>query len=73
MDIKIKGITKEIMSKAIVQGQEGINHILDIMQATLEKPRDHLSPYAPRIFSMQIKPDKIRDVIGPAARSSEVS
>ncbi len=68
MDIKIKGITKETMSKAVVQGQKGINHILDIMLATIDKPRDHLSPYAPRIFTMQIKPDKIRDVIGPGGK-----
>lgn len=68
MDIKIKGITKETMSKAVVQGQRGIGKILDIMLSTIEKPRDHLSPYAPRIFTMQIKPDRIRDVIGPGGK-----
>ncbi|MBA4391062.1 MAG: polyribonucleotide nucleotidyltransferase [Syntrophus sp. (in: bacteria)] len=68
MDIKIKGITRETMSKAVIQGQQGIVKILDIMQATIEAPRDHLSPYAPRIFTMQIKPDRIRDVIGPGGK-----
>ena len=68
MDIKIKGITKETMSKAVIQGQKGIVKILDIMKATIEQPRDHLSPYAPRIFTMQIKPDRIRDVIGPGGK-----
>jgi polyribonucleotide nucleotidyltransferase len=68
MDIKIKGITKETMSKAVIQGQKGIVKILDIMKGTIEQPRDHLSPYAPRIFTMQIKPDRIRDVIGPGGK-----
>lgn len=68
MDIKIKGITKEIMSKAISQAQIGINKILDIMGNTLDKPRESLSPYAPRIYTINIKPDKIRDVIGPGGK-----
>lgn len=68
MDIKIKGITKETMSQAVIQGQKGIVKILDIMKETIEQPRDHLSPYAPRIFTMQIKPDRIRDVIGPGGK-----
>jgi polyribonucleotide nucleotidyltransferase len=68
MDIKIKGITKDTMSRAVIQGQKGIVKILDIMKATIEQPRDHLSPYAPRIFTMQIKPDRIRDVIGPGGK-----
>ncbi len=68
MDIKIKGITKDIMSRAVVQAQKGIGHILDKMQETISQPRDHLSPYAPRIFTMQIKPDRIRDVIGPGGK-----
>ncbi|WP_028894792.1 polyribonucleotide nucleotidyltransferase [Syntrophorhabdus aromaticivorans] len=68
MDIKIKGITKETMSKAVVQGQKGIATILGIMTGTLDKPRDSMSPYAPRIFTIRIKPDKIRDVIGPGGK-----
>jgi len=68
MDIKIKGITKETMYKAVVQGQKGIGTILDAMTQTLEKPRESMSPYAPRIFTIRIKPDKIRDVIGPGGK-----
>lgn len=68
MDIKIKGISKETMSKAVVQGQKGIATILGIMTGTLDKPRDSMSPYAPRIFTIRIKPDKIRDVIGPGGK-----
>ena len=68
MDIKIKGISKETMSKAVIQGQQGVGHILDIMTSTIEKPRETLSPYAPRIYTMMIKPDKIREVIGPGGK-----
>jgi polyribonucleotide nucleotidyltransferase len=68
MDIKIKGISKETMYKAVVQGQRGIGTILDAMNQTLEKPRESMSPYAPRIFTIRIKPDKIRDVIGPGGK-----
>jgi polyribonucleotide nucleotidyltransferase len=68
MDIKVKGITKEIMSKAVTQARQGIDHILGIMAGTLEKPREILSPYAPRIWTMKIKPDKIREVIGPGGK-----
>ncbi len=68
MDIKIKGISKETMRKAVIQGQRGIGTILDTMTQTLEKPRESMSPYAPRIFTIRIKPDKIRDVIGPGGK-----
>jgi polyribonucleotide nucleotidyltransferase len=68
MDIKIKGISKETMYKAVVQGQRGIGTILDAMTQTIEKPRESMSPYAPRIFTIRIKPDKIRDVIGPGGK-----
>ena len=68
MDIKIKGISKETMSKAVIQGQQGVGTILDIMTSTIEKPRESLSPYAPRIYTMMIKPDKIREVIGPGGK-----
>lgn len=68
MDIKIKGITRQIMSKAVGQAQKGIEKILDIMGETLAGPRESLSPYAPRIFTIQINPDKIRDVIGPGGK-----
>jgi polyribonucleotide nucleotidyltransferase len=68
MDIKIRGISKETMSKAVIQGQQGVGTILDIMTSTIEKPRESLSPYAPRIYTMMIKPDKIREVIGPGGK-----
>ena len=68
MDIKVKGITKEIMSQAVKQAQRGIGHILGIMTQTIAKPRDILSPYAPRIWTMKIRPEKIREVIGPGGK-----
>ncbi|MDD3846030.1 MAG: polyribonucleotide nucleotidyltransferase [Syntrophorhabdaceae bacterium] len=68
MDIKIKGISKDTMQKAVIQGQQGVGTILDIMAQTIEKPRESLSPYAPRIYTMMIKPDKIREVIGPGGK-----
>ncbi len=64
MDVKTAGITKEIMEKALEQARQARLHILDIMKSTIDYPRKELSPYAPRIFTMQIKPEKIRDVIG---------
>jgi polyribonucleotide nucleotidyltransferase len=68
MDIKVKGITKEIMRKAVHQAQTGIGRILDIMAETLPAPREVLSPYAPRIYTLMIKPEKIREVIGPGGK-----
>ena len=64
MDIKIEGITKEIMHAALLQAREGRLHILDRMKQTLEAPRAELSVWAPRMITMKIKPEKIRDVIG---------
>ncbi len=64
MDIKIEGITKEIMEAALSQAKEGRLHILEKMNAVIDKPREELSEYAPRILSFKINPDKIRDVIG---------
>ena len=68
MDIKVKGITKEIMSKAVELAQAGIGRILDIMTQTLDKPRESFSPYAPRIWTMKVRPEKIREVIGPGGK-----
>ncbi len=68
MDIKTKGITKEIMRKAVHQAQTGIGRILGIMAEALPSPRDTLSPYAPRIYTITIKPEKIREVIGPGGK-----
>ena len=64
MDIKIDGITREIMETALVQAQEGRLHILERMNATLAAPRSDMSEFAPRIISFKIHPEKIRDVIG---------
>jgi len=64
MDIKITGITKEIMHAALVQAREGRLHILEKMQSAINAPRTELSAWAPRMITMKIKPEKIRDVIG---------
>ena len=64
MDIKIQGITKEIMQVALNQAREGRMHILGLMRQSLETPRPELSAYAPRMIVIKIKPEKIRDVIG---------
>ncbi|OUD13254.1 polyribonucleotide nucleotidyltransferase [Thioflexithrix psekupsensis] len=64
MDMKIDGITREIMQIALAQAREGRLHILNIMQEALPKPRLEMSKHAPRIVSFYIKPDKIREVIG---------
>nr|VFJ56347.1 MAG: polyribonucleotide nucleotidyltransferase [Candidatus Kentron sp. FW] len=64
MDIKINGITREIMETALAQAKEGRFHILDKMSESIKEPRAEMSGYAPRIVTMRIHPDKIRDVIG---------
>ena len=64
MDIKIQGITKEIMQVALAQAKEARLHILAKMQAAVAAPRQEVSNYAPRLYTMKINPDKIRDVIG---------
>ncbi len=64
MDIKINGITKEIMETALAQAKEGRLHILEIMNAVLSQPRTSISEYAPRIVTVRINPEKIRDLIG---------
>ena len=64
MDIKITGITKEIMHAALMQAREGRLHILDKMKGALDAPRTELSAFAPRMITIKIKPEKIRDVIG---------
>ena len=68
MDIKIGGITTELMQQALEQARTGRLHILECMQKSLAEPRASLAPYAPRIFTVQIKQDKIRDVIGPGGK-----
>ncbi|MEL0083565.1 MAG: polyribonucleotide nucleotidyltransferase [Gammaproteobacteria bacterium] len=64
MDIKVTGITGEIMGVALDQAREGRLHILDRMDAAIASPRQEMSDYAPRILSLKINPEKIRDVIG---------
>jgi polyribonucleotide nucleotidyltransferase len=64
MDIKIEGITKEIMQVALAQAKEGRMHILQKMQEAMQAPRGELSAFAPRMIKMKINPEKIRDVIG---------
>ena len=64
MDIKIDGITAEIMEKALAQAKDGRLHILGRMNETLSEPRQHMSDFAPRIITISIDPSKIRDVIG---------
>ncbi|MFC2739692.1 MAG: S1 RNA-binding domain-containing protein, partial [Prevotella sp.] len=68
MDIKIKGLSREILDTALKQAHEGRLHIMDKMLAVLDAPRKELSPYAPRIITMQVHPDKIRDIIGPGGK-----
>lgn len=68
MDIKISGINREILEQALEQAREGRLHILKHMMSTISKPREELSPYAPKILTMSINPEKIRDVIGPQGR-----
>ncbi|MDT8901345.1 polyribonucleotide nucleotidyltransferase [Anaeroselena agilis] len=68
MDIKIAGINRAILDSALDQAHRGRMHILGKMLAVIDKPRPDLSPYAPRIITLQIDPDKIRDVIGPGGK-----
>jgi len=69
MDIKITGVTREIMGKALDQAKDGRLHILGKMADALTAPRTDLSPYAPRITTIWVKTDKIRDVIGAGGKN----
>lgn len=64
MDIKIKGITENILKESLAQAKIARMEILDVMESTIKEPRKELSPYAPKIKMMNIDPDKIKDVIG---------
>ncbi len=64
MDIKIQGITKEIMQVALAQAKDARMHILDLMQSSVSGHREEMSSYAPRLYTFKINPEKIRDVIG---------
>lgn len=68
MDIKIDGLSREILEEALQQAKVGRMHILESMLKTISEPKTELSKYAPKIFTMNINPDKIRDVIGPSGK-----
>jgi polyribonucleotide nucleotidyltransferase len=68
MDIKIQGLSKPILQQALEQAREGRLFILDKMLESITEPRPEISPYAPKILTLQINPDKIRDIIGPGGK-----
>jgi polyribonucleotide nucleotidyltransferase len=68
MDVKISGVNREILKKALDQAKAGRLHILEKMKEAIAKPRSELSPYAPRVVTIMINPDKIREVIGPGGK-----
>ena len=68
LDIKIGGLTREIMKEALAQAHAGRIHILDEMAKCMEEPRDSIADHAPRMFTMKIKSDKIREVIGAGGK-----
>ena len=68
MDIKVRELSREILEKALTQAKEGRLHILDRMTATIDKFRSDISPYAPKIVRIEVKPDKVREIIGPAGK-----
>ena len=69
MDIKISGLPRETMERALEQARLGRLHLLDIMESTIAAPRPDISMYAPRIITITIDPDKIREVIGPGGKT----
>ena len=69
MDIKVHGLSKQVLQEALKQAYEGRMHIMQEMLDEIPEPRAELSPYAPRIISMQIDPDDIRTVIGPGGKT----
>ncbi len=68
MDIKIEGVSREILDKALGQARDGRLHILDRMEEALGKPRQDIADHAPRYLTVRINPDKIRDIIGPGGK-----
>jgi polyribonucleotide nucleotidyltransferase len=68
MDIKISGVNRDIMRQALYQAREGRLHILGIMNGTLMAPRTAVSGHAPRIITLRVKPEKIREIIGPGGK-----
>lgn len=68
MDLKITGVTRDVMARALQQARIGRLHILGVMDSTLDHTRESLSPHAPRLITIKVKPDKIREIIGPGGR-----
>ena len=68
MDIKIDGITEEILKEALAQAKVGREQIMSVMLDAIQEPREQLSKYAPKVYQMHIDPDQIRDVIGPGGK-----
>ena len=69
MDIKIKGLKRSILETALDQARVGRLHILGEMDKTIERPNDALTPYAPRIITVSVNPERVRDIIGPGGRT----
>jgi len=68
LDTKTTGLTEEIMAKTLTQGRTALNQILEVLKSAISAPREELSKYAPRIYTLNIKPDKIGAVIGPGGK-----
>jgi polyribonucleotide nucleotidyltransferase len=68
MDIKVSGVNRDVMQQALHQAKEGRLHILGIMNKTLAGARTNVSGHAPRIVTLKVKPDKIREIIGPGGK-----
>ena len=68
MDIKMQGIALDVIHQALAKARDARLHILDVMARTIDQPRDTLSKYAPRIITIQVKPDRIGDIIGPKGK-----
>src|SRR5688572_16543449 len=68
MDLKIGGVDRIIMEQALEQAREGRLHVLAKMNEVLAEPRKTMSPYAPRIFTLKVRPDKVREVIGSGGK-----
>jgi len=69
MDVKIAGISEKVLKEALKRAKEARLHILEKMEQTISKPRESLSPWAPRIYIIQIKPEKIGEVIGSGGKT----
>ncbi|MEX1257317.1 MAG: polyribonucleotide nucleotidyltransferase [Gemmatimonadota bacterium] len=69
MDIKVDGLTREILQEALERANTARMHILDIMDQTIAEPREELSPHAPRITSIQVNPEKLGEIIGPKGKT----